>query len=52
MTDVNENVYVWTTASKSWEEGSEHYIRGTVKEHSVYKNTKQTVLTRCTEVKK
>lgn len=48
--DADQNVYVWTTASKSWPEGSEHKIRGTVKDHKVYKNCKQTVLTRCVEV--
>ena len=52
MQDENENVYVWTTASKSWAENSEHFIRGTVKEHKTYRNVKQTVLTRCSEVKK
>lgn len=52
MQDEYENVYVWTTASKSWSEGSEHVIRGTVKEHKTYRNVKQTVLTRCTEAKK
>ena len=51
MKDADENVYVWTTASKSWEEGSVHMVRGTVKDHKTYKNVKQTVLTRCTEVK-
>ena len=51
MEDVNENQYVWTTASKSWSEGSFKHIRGTVKDHRAYKNTKQTVLTRCMEVK-
>ena len=48
--DENENIYVWTTTSKSWPEGSEHKIRGTIKDHKTYKNCKQTVLTRCVEV--
>ena len=51
MSDSDENVYVWTTASKSWEEGSVHRITGTVKDHRVYRNCKQTVLTRCREKK-
>ena len=51
MYDECGNLYVWTTASKSWAPGSEHHIRGTVKDHRTYKNEKQTVLTRCTEVK-
>ena len=51
MYDECGNLYVWTTASKSWSVGSTHHIRGTVKDHRTYKNEKQTVLTRCTEVK-
>lgn len=50
MYDDCGNTYVWTTASKNWEEGSEHHIKGKVKDHKVYKNSKQTVLTRCREV--
>ena len=52
MEDADQNVYVSTTAAKSWSEGTVHQIRGTVKDHKTYKNTKQTVLTRCTELKK
>lgn len=48
--DENQNVYTWTTTSKSWPEGSEHKIRGTVKDHRIYKNCKQTILSRCVEV--
>ncbi len=51
MRDDSGNLYVWTTASKSWVVGTEHHIRGTVKDHRTYKNEKQTVLTRCMEVK-
>lgn len=51
MEDPCGNVYVWTTASKSWAEGSHKIIRGTVKDHRTYKNVKQTVLNRCMEVK-
>ena len=50
--DADGNEYVWTTAAKSWVEGSVKTIRGTIKDHKEYKNTKQTVLTRCTEVTK
>ena len=49
MEDDCGNVFVWTTAAKSWAEGSVKVLRGTVKDHRVYKNVKQTVLTRCTE---
>ena len=52
MEDADQNVYVWTTAAKSWSEGTTHKIRGTVKEHKLYRATKQTILTRCTEIKK
>lgn len=45
------NSYVWTTASKNWAVGSEHHIRGTVKDHRKYRNQCQTILTRCLEVK-
>lgn len=51
MYDDCGNTYVWSTASKSWAEGSEHHIRGTVKAHKMYRNSAQTVLTRCQEVK-
>lgn len=49
MEDDCGNVFVWTTAAKSWAEGSVKVLRGTVKDHRVYKNVKQTILTRCTE---
>lgn len=49
MEDDCGNQYVWTTAAKTWAEGSIKTIRGTVKDHRTYKNVKQTVLTRCTE---
>lgn len=51
MRDEDGNLFVWTTASKCWAEGSEHHIRGTVKDHRLYKGEKQTILTRCLEVK-
>lgn len=50
MQDKAENVYVWTTASKSWPVGAEKHIRGTVKDHRTYRNVRETVLTRCMEV--
>lgn len=49
--DVDGNVYRWSTAAKSWAEGTAHHIRGTVKEHKTINGVKTTVLTRCTEVK-
>lgn len=48
--DYDGNCYVWTTAARSWEAGTEHHIVGTIKELKQYKGTKQTILTRCREV--
>ena len=50
MEDEMGNQYVWSTAAKSWPEGSKKTIVGTVKEFKTYRNIKQTVLTRCKEV--
>jgi hypothetical protein len=49
MEDESENVWVWTTQAKDWEEGSIHEITGTIKDQRVYKNVKQNILTRCRE---
>ena len=50
MEDENGNVFVWITGAKNWPVGAVKTIKGTVKEHKEYRNVKQTVLTRCTEV--
>ena len=50
MQDSNENVYIWITSAKNWSVGESKRIRGTVKEHKIYKNIKRTILVRCTEV--
>lgn len=50
MEDDCGNVYVWTTAAKSWPEGAVKNVRGTIKDHRTYKNTKQTVLKNCREI--
>lgn len=47
MEDENGNEFVWTTAAKNLTVGETYQIRGTVKEHKTYRNSKQTVLTRC-----
>lgn len=50
MYDDEGNTFIWTTSSnKNWEEGEEYHIKGTVKDHKIYKNRHQTVLTRCKE---
>ena len=50
MRDYDGNCYVWTTSARNWEPQTEHHIIGTVKDHKIYKGTKQTVLTRCKDV--
>lgn len=46
--DKDGNVLIWKTASSlGLEEGQEVTLKGTVKDHSEYKDEKQTVLTRC-----
>lgn len=45
--DSNGNIYVWKTTSKQLESGKTFNFRGTIKEHSLYRGTKQTILTRC-----
>lgn len=45
--DETGNIFTWNTTSKSLDEGIRYHVKGTVKEHSTYKATKQTVLTRC-----
>jgi hypothetical protein len=47
FSDSEGNEYCWTTASKKLEEGENYKLRGTVKAHQVYRNSNQTVLTRC-----
>ena len=49
MVDSIGNEYVWTTSAKSWNPGETKTIRGTVKDHRTYKNSCQTILTRCME---
>lgn len=49
--DDDGNEYVWATTAKSWEVGSIHHLRGTVKSHAKFHNIATTYLTRCTEVK-
>ena len=49
--DDDGNEYVWATTAKSWEVGSVHHLRGTVKSHAKFHNIATTYLTRCTEVK-
>lgn len=46
--DENGNVIVWKTGNVfDFKENEEVTLKGTIKEHSEYRNIKQTVLTRC-----
>lgn len=47
MEDADENVYVWTTASKSLEVGTTIRMRMKVKDHKEYDGVKQTVVYYC-----
>lgn len=47
MADEKENVYIWITSTQKLTLNEKCHLRGTVKEHSIYRNVKQTVLTRC-----
>lgn len=51
MVDNDENIYLWTTAAKKWEEGSVHHIKGTIKALKSWHGQRETVLSRCMEVK-
>ena len=41
------NIYIWKTSTFMDEDNAPTQIKGTVKEHKVYRDVKQTVLTRC-----
>ena len=51
MEDADENIYVWSTASKHLEVGSTIKMKMKVKEHKEYKGIKQTVVYYCKESK-
>ncbi len=42
------NVATWLTGARTLEAGTVYSMRGTIKDLTVYKGTKQTVMTRCT----
>lgn len=50
MKNADGSTVIWKTQTVRMEEGSEHLLIGTVKEHSEYNGVKQTILTRCKEV--
>jgi hypothetical protein len=45
--DGEGNVYTWGTSARSLDEGAQYHLKGTVKDHTTYRNVCQTVLTRC-----
>jgi hypothetical protein len=47
MEDADGNTFLWTTSSKTLTPGLNYKMKGTVKDHKLYKGTKQTILTRC-----
>ena len=47
MQDADENVYVWGTASKNLEIGTQCHMKMKVKDHQEYKGIKQTVVYYC-----
>lgn len=51
MKSATGETFVWTTSSKNWAVGSEHTLRGTVKDQKYYNGVAQTVLTNCRERK-
>ena len=47
FSDAEGNVYTWNTSSKTLEVGRTYHLKGTVKEHTCFRNVNQTNLTRC-----
>jgi hypothetical protein len=47
MRTPDGDILTWNTSAKSFEVGETYKLRGTVKEHTIYKREAQTVLTRC-----
>ena len=46
--DDDENVYVWRTTPRPIEVGTRIKLRGTIKQHNIYNEVPQTILSRCT----
>ena len=41
------NIFTWGTSARSLDEGARYHVRGTVFDHTIYRNNCQTVLKRC-----
>lgn len=50
MYDAHGNRFTWTSSSCTLEKGKEVLLKGTIKDHRLYKEVKQTVLSRCQEL--
>jgi hypothetical protein len=50
MKDEDGNIYLWNTAARTLSEGETYRMKGTVKDHKIYRNSKETILTRCKEI--
>lgn len=48
MVDEEGNEFVWVTSARTLEQGMIYNVRGTIKAHKIYQNSKQNYLTRCT----
>ena len=46
--DKDKNIFVWSTTPRDLTIGTSYAVRGTIREHTVYKGAPQTILTRCT----
>ena len=47
LLDEFGNEFIWTTAAKTLSAGETYTMRGSIKEHRVFKGVNQTILTRC-----
>ena len=45
--DEDKNVFVWKTTPRPFEVGEHYTLRGTVKQHNIFREVEQTILTRC-----
>lgn len=50
FTDEYKNIFIWTTASKHLAVNKTYKMRGTIKDHRIYKGERQTILTRCMNI--
>ena len=51
MEDSKENTFVWKT-TKGLEADTKYILKGKIKEHEIYRDRKQTIITRCKIIRK